>query len=158
MSKTSSTHINKTKTRLLTKLHPAHALGLAVSYLMNKPAFSCLPFGHWSRILVGQINRDHYLIAVKGDHIVGFLGWALTTKEKGEMWLSEQVELSFENSKTGEVFLINAWAAEANDVTRVFIKHLREIGKEQKMIYFKRLYPNGRPRPGRLRIKSYKRT
>lgn len=131
------------------------ALGLAVSYLMTKPAFACLPFGHWSRVLVGQINRGHYLIASKGEHIVGFLGWALTTEEKGEMWLSERGELSFEDSKAGEVLLINAWAAETNDVTCVILERLREIGRTQKIIYFKRFYPDGRTRPGRLSVNAF---
>jgi len=141
--------------QILTRINPAQALGFAVSYLMTKPAFSRLPFGHWSRTLVGQINRGHYLIASKSDCIVGFLGWALTSKEKGEMWLAEQRELSFDDSKVGEILLINAWAAETNDVTKVILEHLREIGRAQKMVYFKRLYPDGRTRPGRLSVNAF---
>jgi hemolysin-activating ACP:hemolysin acyltransferase len=141
--------------RILTRLNPAQALGLAVSYLMTKPAFSCLPFGHWSRVLVGQINRGHYLIVSKGESTVGFLGWALTTEEKGNMWLAGQRELSFEDSQAGEILLINAWAAETNDVTQVILKRLREIGRAQKMVYFKRFYPDGRTRPGRLSVNNF---
>jgi len=37
------------------------ALGLAVSHLMTKPAFARLPFGHWSRVLTGAINRGEYV-------------------------------------------------------------------------------------------------
>ena len=43
------------------------ALGLAVDHLMSKPAFASLPFGEWSRVLVGQINRGHYVFAVDSD-------------------------------------------------------------------------------------------
>lgn len=148
-------HSNATKIRLLTGINPAQALGFAVSYLMTKPAFACLPFGHWSRVLVGQINRGHYLIASDGERIVGFIGWALTTQEKGDMWLAERGELAFEDSKAGEILLINAWAAESNDVTQVILNQLREIGRAQKMIYFKRLYPDGRTRPVRLSVNAF---
>jgi hypothetical protein len=36
---------------------PARALGVAASYLMSKPAFARLPFGHWARVLIGHINH-----------------------------------------------------------------------------------------------------
>jgi len=146
-SKTSSAHIDTAKIRLLTGINPAQALGFAVS---------CLPFGHWSRVLVGQINRGHYLIASDNEqHIVGFLGWALTTQEKGDQWLAGQGELAFEDSKAGEIILINAWAAETNEVTQVILERLRTIGRNKKMVYFKRLYPNGRTRPGRLGVNAF---
>jgi hemolysin-activating ACP:hemolysin acyltransferase len=150
-----SARIDTARIRLLTGINPAQALGFAVSYLMTKPAFACLPFGHWSRVLVGQINRGHYLIASDDERIVGFTGWALTTQEKGDMWLAERGELAFEDSKAGEILLINAWAAESNDVTQLILKRLREIGQTQKMIYFKRLYPDGRTRPVRLSVNTF---
>ncbi|PSJ17739.1 toxin-activating lysine-acyltransferase [Nitrosomonas supralitoralis] len=153
--KTSTTQTDASKIRLLTGINPAQALGFAVSYLMTKPAFARLPFGHWSRILVGQINRGHYLIASDNGRIVGFLGWALTTQKKGEMWLAEQGELSFEDSQAGEILLINAWASESNDITHIILERLREIGRAQIMVYFKRHYPNGRTRPGRLSVNAF---
>jgi hypothetical protein len=54
---------------------PARAIGTAVSYLMSKPAFARLPFGHWARVLISQINRRHYLFVSRGKIIVGFFGW-----------------------------------------------------------------------------------
>ncbi|UJP05870.1 MAG: toxin-activating lysine-acyltransferase [Nitrosomonas sp.] len=147
--------IDASKIRLITGIHPAHALGLTVGYLMTKPAFARLPFGHWSRVLVGQINRGHYLIAASGDRVVGFIGWALTTLEKGELWLAGKGELAFEDSKAGEIFLVNAWAAESHAVTVVMLKHLRAVARDHKMIYFKRFYPDGRVRPGRLRVNAF---
>lgn len=121
---------------------------------MTKPAFARLPFGHWSRVLVGQINRGHYLIAADSERIVGFLGWALATEEKGDMWLTGSHELAFEDSKAGEILLINAWASETNDVTQVILERLREIVYSQKMVYFKRFYPDGRTRPGLLGMRE----
>jgi hemolysin-activating ACP:hemolysin acyltransferase len=68
--------------------NPYVALGLAVNHLMTKSAFANLRFGDWSRILVGQINRKHYCFAVDGNNqIQGFIGWAVTSKEKAEAWV-----------------------------------------------------------------------
>ena len=67
--------------RLFRPDKPTTALGLAVSYLMTKPAFANLKFGEWSRVLVGQINRGHYCFALGSENRVhGFAGWALTTR------------------------------------------------------------------------------
>lgn len=76
------------KLRVFRTKDPYIALGLAVSHLMTKPAFAKLPFGDWSRILTGQINRKHYYFAVDSkNQIQGFIGWALTSKEKAEAWV-----------------------------------------------------------------------
>ena len=49
--------------RLYRPNQPLMALGLAVNYLMTKPAFANLRFGEWARVLIGQINRGHYAFA-----------------------------------------------------------------------------------------------
>lgn len=57
--------------------NPAYALGLAVNYLMTSPAFTRQPFGHWARVLAGQIGNDldNYLIGNGGaDILQGGLG------------------------------------------------------------------------------------
>lgn len=131
---------------------PARALGLSVSYLMTKPAFARLPFGGWSRVLVGQINRRHYMVALMDNKVVGFLGWALTTPELAEIWLKAGRNLSFEETADGEVIIINARASDTNAVTRALLVQLRDWGKDKKLVYFKRFYPDGRIRGSRLRV------
>ena len=37
--------------------------------LMKKPAFAKMPFGHWSRVLTGQIKRGHYTIVIDGKRV-----------------------------------------------------------------------------------------
>jgi hemolysin-activating ACP:hemolysin acyltransferase len=141
--------------RVVTGIDPARALGLSVSYLMTKPAFAALPFGHWSRILTGQINRRHYLIAIEGDRVVGFLGWALTNEENGELWLQGRGELSYKDSLSGDIVLINAWAAESNEITRLIFDRVRDIIHSHRKVYFKRFYPDGRVRPSRLGVNDF---
>ena len=89
---------------------PFRALGLAVNYLMTKPAFANLGFGHWSRILVGQINRDHCLFFIRDDKVVGFFGWACTDEDKAKKWVHGKLDLSFKDSLSGDHVLFNAWA------------------------------------------------
>lgn len=75
--------------RLFQPKDPHVALGLAVTHLMVKSVYANLRFGDWSRILVGQINRRHYCFALyEHNQVQGFLGWALSTRDKAEAWLT----------------------------------------------------------------------
>lgn len=122
------------------------ALGRAVSYLMTKPAFARLSFGHWSRILTGQVNRGHYFFVVRGGTIVGFLGWAVTTEDKADRWLAGTHPLKAEDSNAGDCILINAWAANDGAVHRFVIENLRRVGQGKRLLYGKRVYADGRVR------------
>ena len=100
------------KLRVFRAKDPYIALGLAVSHLMTKPAFANLRFGDWSRILTGQINRKHYYFAVDSkNQIQGFMGWAVTSKEKAEAWVEGRGPVSFADSRDGDCLIFNAWAA-----------------------------------------------
>lgn len=130
------------------------ALGIAVSYFMTDPVFARLPFGQWSRVLVGQINRGHYLFAMEGERVVGFVGWALTTKEKAEAWLTENRDVGFADSMAGEVVLINGWKASSAAAQRFLVDAVRRVIREKEMVYAKRFYRNGRARPVRLPLRT----
>ena len=135
---------------------PSVALGLAVSHLMTKPAFSDLRFGDWSRILVGQINRRHYCFAVDSDHrIQGFIGWAVTSKENAEGWLEGRRALSFEDSLEGDCVIFNAWAASTPKVNRFLLGEARRIVAGKSTVYFKRHYKDGGVRQARLRVNDF---
>jgi hemolysin-activating ACP:hemolysin acyltransferase len=142
--------------RLYRPKAPATALGLAVSHLMTKPAFGQLRFGHWSRILTGQINRNHYVFVIdREDEIVGFLGWALATEEIAEAWVEGRGEFSDDQARSGNCLLINAWAADNQKVNRFIRDSLRVIGKDQKTLYFKRHYKDGTTRPMRMTVNDF---
>jgi hemolysin-activating ACP:hemolysin acyltransferase len=132
------------------------ALGLAVSHLMTKPAFAKLRFGDWSRILTGQINRKHYCFAIDGNNQVhGFLGWALTSKEKAEAWVEGRGAVSFEDSQDGDCVIINAWAASTPEANRFLLAQARRIIDGKDTVYFKRHYKDGSTRPVRLRVNDF---
>ena len=131
------------------------ALGMAVSYLMTDPVFARLPFGQWSRVLVGQVNRGHFLFAIEGTKVVGFAGWALTTKDKAEAWLTENREPTSADSRAGEVVLINAWKASGGGAHRLLVAALRHVVRGKEMVYARRFYRDGRLRPVRLAVNQF---
>jgi hemolysin-activating ACP:hemolysin acyltransferase len=142
--------------RLVRSDNRAVALGLAVNYLMTKPAFANLKFGAWSRILVGQINRGHYGFALdRNNQVQGFIGWALTTKEKAEAWVEGRRGLSYDDSRRGDCLVFNAWAANTTAVHRFLFDEARKIGKDKQTVYFKRYYDDGTTRPVRLNVNDF---
>jgi len=135
---------------------PAAALGLAVNHMMTKPAFANLRFGEWSRILVGQINRKHYYFVVDArNQIQGFIGWAITTKEKAEAWVEGVRALGEHDANEGDCVVFNAWAANTGQVNRFLVEVARKIIVGKDTCYFKRYYKDGRVRPVRLRVNDF---
>ena len=136
--------------------NPCVALGLAVSHLMTKPAFANLRFGDWSRVLTGQINRKHYCFAIDGNNQVqGFMGWALTSKEKAEAWVEGRGGLAFEDSRDGDCVIFNAWTASTPEANRFLVAQARRIIDGKDTVYFKRHYKDGSTRPARLRVNDF---
>lgn len=142
--------------RLFRPDKPAAALGLAVSHLMLKPAFANLRFGEWSRILVGQINRGHYCFAIdESGQIQGFVGWALTNRDKAEAWVEGRGILSYDDSLAGDCLVFNAWSANSTRVHRFLVDEARKLISDKQTLYFKRYYPNGTARPVRLTVNDF---
>jgi hemolysin-activating ACP:hemolysin acyltransferase len=142
--------------RLFRPESPTVALGLAVSHLMTKPAFAQLKFGDWSRVLVGQINRKHYRFVLDDrDKVVGFLGWALTSRETAEAWVEGRGGFSDADARDGDCIVFNAWSADSADVNPVLLAAAREAMRGRQMMYFKRLYDAGSVRPVRMRVNDF---
>jgi hemolysin-activating ACP:hemolysin acyltransferase len=133
--------------RLFRHTNPAAALGMAVSHLMTKPAFATLPFGLWSKVLVGQINRGTYaLVLNSAGRTVGFLGWAITNETAAEAWLAGSTAHGQELTD-GDCIIVNAWSADTPEVNHLL---LTAAGAGYRRIYFKRHYADGRMRNTRL--------
>ncbi len=131
------------------------ALGRAVSYLMKMPSFGNLKFSHWSRILVGQINRRHYLLVMDGDRTVGFVGWAFVDEAKARAWVEDQSNINERDCSHGDCIIINAWAADNDRVNRFILERLREIARDKKRVYAKRYYDDGTFRPKVLSVNKF---
>jgi hemolysin-activating ACP:hemolysin acyltransferase len=126
------------------------ALGIAVSYLMTKPAFARLGFGHWSRVLTGQINRGHYCFVFDGTDVVGFAGWALADTVEAEAWLAGRP--TPERPASGSSVILNAWAAETPAANRCLLAEMRRVGADKDAVYARREYADGSWRPVKLRL------
>jgi hemolysin-activating ACP:hemolysin acyltransferase len=134
---------------------PAAALGLAVAHLMTRPAFARLPFGAWSKVLVGQINRGHYFLMYDGPKVVGFAGWALTTEAKAEDWLMDRADFSFADSTAGDTLVVNCWSAATTEIHRAMVDAYRPIIAPYRQLYFKRFYEDGAIRKVRLPVNRF---
>jgi hemolysin-activating ACP:hemolysin acyltransferase len=134
---------------------PTVALGLAVNHLMTKPAFARQTFGEWARILVGQINREHYWFAVDGKIVQGFAGWALTSRENADAWVEDRRTLSYEDCLEGDCLIFNAWSANSSRVQRFMVDEARKIIRHRKAIYAKRYYDDGTTRRVRLNVNDF---
>ena len=130
---------------------PAAALGLAVEFLMKQPVFARLPFGDWSQVLIGQINRGHFCFVVDAEQRVqGFLGWAFTNEHLAEQWVKGRALLSDESCREGDCVIVNAWAAASAAAHRLLIDEgLRLFGRKLR-IYARRYNLLGQPRPLRI--------
>lgn len=138
--------------RTLTFENRAMALGLAVEHLMTKPAFGRLPFGHWGRILTGQIRRGHYFFVADQKRIVGFCGWALASEAEAEAWINRRPEAAQIVGETGDCIVLNAWSADTPAAHQLVRDELRIRGRGKRMIYAQRDYKDGRIRPLRMKI------
>ena len=138
--------------KTLTFENRAMALGLAVEHLMTKPAFARLPFGHWARILTGQIRRGHYFFVADPKRIVGFCGWALASREEAEAWIGGRPETAQIRGEAGDCLVLNAWSADSAEAHAVLRDELRIRGRGIKALYAKREYKDGRTRPLRMAL------
>ena len=134
----------------------AASLGLSVEYLRKKPAFAKLAFGEWSQVLVGQINRGHFLFVLDSDRrICGFLGWAFTHEALAEAWVEGRSGLTNEQCREGDCVILNAWAADNPRANRFIVNAGRKLFENRRTLYFKRHYPDGRVRPMRLAVTDF---
>jgi hemolysin-activating ACP:hemolysin acyltransferase len=141
--------------RLFRPADPAAALGMAANYMMSKPAFARQPFGQWTGVLVGQINRGHYYFVVDGSQRVrGFLGWALATRDNAEAWVQGRRDLALLDCLQGDCVIFNAYLADP-PAHRFVLDAARKVGSGKVMAYFKRYYRDGRTRPVRLLINDF---
>ncbi len=152
---TNSKLASRTDLRAMQDTNVHAALGRAVSYLMKMPSFGNLKFGHWSRILIGQINRRHYFLVMDGDRPVGFVGWAFVDEAKARAWAEDQSNIHERDCSHGDCVIINAWAADSNRVNRFILERLREIMHDKKRVYAKRSYDDGTMRTVVLSVNKF---
>ena len=134
---------------------PHKALGLTVSYLMTKPAYAHVRFNSWARILVGQINRGHYVLVLdQSDAVVGLLGWALADEAGGQAWMQGRAH-EVGNPAQGDCIIFNVWAADTLAINAVVFDAARTAMTGKRFLFYRRFYPDGRAKPVKLLVNRF---
>ena len=125
--------------------NPNEAFGLAVIALSGVPPFSEYDFGAFGQQLFGQIHRGHYLFAVRGDRVLGYVGWGLCEEATARAWLEGERRLSSDDCAGGACVLVMTFLAAAPEVTRFLARECRVAYPDRKVV-FAREYTDGRER------------
>lgn len=140
--------------RVLQGKDPYSACGRTVAYLMGIPNFARLPFGQLARLIAGQINRRQYFFVVDpAGAMVGYCGWAQTSRAAAEDWFERNVDLGARIAPTGPACVINLWQASSPAANARIIAALRcRLSPGTEIILAKRFYPDGSVRGVRLPV------
>ena len=145
--------------RLTRAADPYAAVARAVEFCARHDAFAARPFGHWAKVLIGQVNRGHYRFATEtgaegpAPRIVGFAGWFHASRASAERWLAD--EACPAHDPRGDCVVLNAVAAESAEVLRLLSGSLHLMRPGPFTLYAKRLYADGRVRPIRLPVAGH---
>lgn len=134
---------------------PHKALGLSVALTMRHAAFSELPFGVWARVLVGQVNRGHYLVLLVDGVPQGFGGWFPARKADAEAWLNSGKDIAAAPDDEADCGVVNAFVAPSAAATRFLRDAMLREAPTLGTLYWKRVKGGRRrltrvanPRPG----------
>ena len=125
-------------------IDPAETLGRAVNLLQAVHPFAGYDFGTFVRVLMGQIQRHHYLFTLSGDHPVGYVGWAMCTEQTARRWLDGGNTPTFDECRDGDCWLGLTWYAVNTQVCRSQTKLLRAIYPSQKLFGIRDYGPHRR--------------
>lgn len=145
---------SRAELRVLQGKDPYSACGRTVAYLMGIPNFARLPFGQLARLIAGQINRGQYFFVVDpAGAMVGYCGWAQTSRAAAEDWFERNVDLGARIAPTGPACVINLWQASSPAANARIIAALRRrLAPGTEIILAKRFYPDGSVRGVRLPV------
>ena len=128
---------------------PYRALGRAAALCARHPAFAGRPFGQWTRVLMGQVNRGDYRFVLKDRGLIGFLGWVRTDAGGAERWLSDAPP---EPVPDGDHVILNALACDDPGALPFIARKAGTLVPAPFTLVAKRFYADGRVRPLRLPI------
>ncbi len=122
---------------------PLAALGRAANLLHRVEPFASMTMADLISTLAGQVQRRHYLFAVKDRRIAGYVGWALCDEALGRAWVAGGPMPSYEDCLNGDAFVLMTFHAESRDVSFRLIRQCRTLYPNRNAI-FSRLYADGR--------------
>lgn len=94
---------------------PLEAFGLAVNLLRRVEPFSAYAFGRFSNVLMGQIQRGHYVFTFAEERPVGYAGWALCDESVARAWIEQRAVPSFADCSRGDCAVVITFYAESRE-------------------------------------------
>jgi len=139
--------------RVVKPQNQTYALGLSIEVTARHDAYGGIPFAEWVQILVGQIARNHYFFVIDGSgNVVGYAGWAVADRDEAVAWLEKGKALPHDRCREGDCVILNAWVADNAAVRNFMIEHAGAELDGQKMLFAKRVYPDGKVRAVKLPV------
>lgn len=126
-----------------------YAFGMAVNLLRRSRPFSTYEFGKFSNVLMGEIQRKHYVFAISADRPVGYVGWALCNESIARAWVESRNVPTYRECMEGDCWVGITYYAESTPVCWTLARYCRNLYPELK-VYGIRDY-GGRERPTNLR-------
>ena len=152
-NKVSTNDSNHGTFRAIRPQNKTYALGLSVEMTSREPAFASIPFVEWTQVLMGQIERNHcFFVIDEEDLVVGFAGWAYSSHDKAVAWLEQGALLDSSECDHGDCVILNAWTADSAAIQNFMIEHGKVELKGKKLLFAKRVYPDGKTRAVKLPI------
>jgi hemolysin-activating ACP:hemolysin acyltransferase len=103
------------------------ALGLAASFLAGIAEFRDEPLGRILPTLAGQVRRQHYILAFRGERLVGYGGWALCEADIARAWAENRGAPTFEQCLAGDVLTMMTVAAADAAAIAAMWRHVRAL-------------------------------
>ena len=135
--------------------NPAVALGLSVTAMVRDAALANLRFGAISRMLIGQINRGHYLLAMKADSEEGMVGWMPVRAEDAERWLDFDEDVPNAPDTETDAVALNIITYRNRRALDALVAGMKTEFAGFRHLYAKRVYADGRVRPVRMPIGAH---
>ncbi len=93
-----------------------YAFGMAVNLLRRTQPFSSYEFGKFANVLMGQVRRKHYALAISAGYPVGYVGWALCQEHVARAWVESRHVPSFAECTKGDCWVGITFHAESTPV------------------------------------------
>ena len=117
-----------------------------MTLLMTNDAFEGLKLGEIGRLIVGQVNRNHYYFIRRNGVPTGFIGWAYCSEAAALAWAERNDPRGSGDGTTGDSVILNSWLADGKDMNSYLLGRLREEWTDKKKLFARRRYTNGKSR------------
>lgn len=113
------------------------AFGLIVDFLARHPPFASFEARALAEAVQAQLRNRHHLIAMRGESVVGYAGWLLTTRPIGEAWVAGLGPLTPVAAERADAASLTIVVANEPSSIRRMLRGARVLNPGRR-VYFKR--------------------